>query len=239
MRLVNDALRFSLRVERDQAFIMLDSGQALPRTAADFQSGSFHVCAMFLWPQRIAPQYAAYFMHPRPHDITEYERTFVGGSLRFEAPWNGFVIPAAYLDLPIEGADPKLHAVIRQHAEALLEELPRAKTVSEDVRELIAHDLSGGAPSVVSVAHKLTMSPRTLSRRLESENTTFKQLVEDMRQRLALRYVAGSDLPLSEIAFLLGFSQSATFYRAFKRWTRQTPLEYRRAHRTAGGTASR
>jgi AraC-like DNA-binding protein len=75
------------------------------------------------------------------------------------------------------------------------------------------------------------MSGRTLTRRLEDEGTTFKDLLDDLRKSLSLRYVGSTDLGLSEIAFLLGFSQSAAFHRAFKRWTAQTPLEYRRARR--------
>ena len=76
------------------------------------------------------------------------------------------------------------------------------------------------------------MSPRTLGRRLEHEGTTFKELLDDLRRRLALRYVGGArSRALTEIAFLLGFSQSAAFHRAFKRWTGQTPLEYRRERR--------
>jgi AraC-like DNA-binding protein len=216
--------------------IQLDSGSALPRAPADFQSAAFHVCSLFLWPKDGSlPEYEAFFMHAEPRNTDEYAVSFPSGSVRFSAPWNGFSIPRAYLDRPVESADPKLHVLISQHADALLAELPRAKTVSEHVRELISKALAGGAPGIDSVAHELTMSPRTLSHRLEQENTSFKQLVEEMRQRLALRYVAWSDLPLSEIAFLLGFSQSAAFHRAFKRWTRQTPLEYRRAQRSASG----
>ncbi|MET0385542.1 MAG: AraC family transcriptional regulator [Polyangiales bacterium] len=239
MRLVNDDLQFSLRTEGDRAHIQLDSSQVLPRTVADFQSAAFHICARFLWPENVPVESEVYFVHPRPPNIEEYSTTFGGASLRFEAPWNGFVVPLAYLDQPLESADPKLHALIRQHAEALLAELPRAKTVTESVRELISKALAGGPPTVQSIAQKLTMSPRTLSRRLEQENTTFKQVVEDMRQRMALRYVAFSDVPLAEIAYLLGFSQSAAFHRAFKRWTRQTPLEYRRGQRSGQGSPSR
>ena len=80
-------------------------------------------------------------------------------------------------------------------------------------------------------ARSLQMSPRTLGRRLQHEGTTFKHLLDDLRRRMALRYVDGQELGLSEIAFLLGFSQTAAFHRAFKRWTAQTPLEYRRQRR--------
>ena len=73
------------------------------------------------------------------------------------------------------------------------------------------------------------MSTRTLERRLEREGTTFSDLLEDLRRRLALRYVANPAIPLGEIAFLLGFSHTTGFHRAFKRWTGETPLGYRRA----------
>lgn len=86
-------------------------------------------------------------------------------------------------------------------------------------------------PSVANIASLLHVSPRTLGRRLGHEGTTFKELLADLRRQLALRYVGSSDLGLAEIAFLLGFSQSAAFHRAFKRWTSQTPLEYRRMRR--------
>ena len=99
------------------------------------------------------------------------------------------------------------------------------------MRSLIARDLAGGDASIDQVAKALSLSPRTLGRRLEEEGTTFKDVREDLRRRLALQYVGGQDLGLSEIAFLLGFSDAAAFHRAFKRWTGQTPLEYRRSKR--------
>jgi AraC-like DNA-binding protein len=71
------------------------------------------------------------------------------------------------------------------------------------------------------------MSPRTLGRRLAEEGTTFSELLDDLRRQLALRYVGTETHGLSEVAFLLGFSDVAAFYRAFKRWTGRTPLQYR------------
>jgi AraC-like DNA-binding protein len=73
------------------------------------------------------------------------------------------------------------------------------------------------------------MNQRTLARRLQSEGTTFSALFDDLRRSLALRYLLRHDLRISEVVFMLGFSEVATFYRAFRRWTGQTPLEYRRS----------
>jgi AraC-like DNA-binding protein len=231
MRLINDALNFSLHSGADRSFIQLKSGVDMPRAAADFQSGAFFVSASHFWPPDAKPEFEAWFTHPRPPDLTEYERTFPGGVLRFDAAFNGFVFDKNYLSLPVRSADPSLHALIRQHADALLAELPSVQNITAQVRELITKELAGGNPSVTNIARQMPMGARTLGRRLGSEGTTFKDLLDDLRRRLALGYVSGSSLPLSEIAFLLGFSQTAAFHRAFKRWTGQTPLEYRRLHR--------
>lgn len=227
MRLINDALRFSVQEEGERAFIHLDSVIPLPRAAADFQSAAFHISANHFWSEE-PPTFEAWFMHAAPHDRTEYERTFPGAELRFDTPWSGFVVARSYLKLPMKSADPKLYELILKHAEAMLAELPRAENLTEKVRDLLARELSGGTPSLRHVARRLGMSERTLTRHLEEEGTQFKVLLADLRRRLALRYVGRSQLPMSEVALLLGFSQAAAFHRAFRRWTGQTPLEYRK-----------
>jgi AraC-like DNA-binding protein len=232
MRLINDALDFSLHTEAERAIIHLDSSVPLERCGIDFQSAAFHISGSYFRPSgSLSPDFEVWFTHARPASTDEYERTFAECTIRFDAPFNGFVFPTHYLARQMQGADPQLHALIRKHAEALLSELPRAQNVTEKVRQMIANELEGGNPGAANVAKHLHMSPRTLGRKLEQEGTTFTALLDDLRRRLALRYVGGYDLGLSEIAFLLGFSQSAAFHRAFKRWTAQTPLEYRRARR--------
>jgi AraC-like DNA-binding protein len=229
MRLVNDALCYSVQEEGELAQLRLDSKVALPRASADFQSAAFYVSVAYWWPDNFQPDLEVCFLHPRPADVSEYERTFPTGRLRFEAPFNGFVFPKEYLELPVQGADPHLHAVLRKHADAMLAELPRAQSLTERARDLVVKELAGGTPTLGHVARRLALSERTLARRLDEEGTTFKALLEDSRRRLSLRYVRESELAFGEIAFLLGFSQTAAFYRAFRRWTGQTPLEWRRA----------
>lgn len=226
--LINDALEFKLRVAGDLAEVQLDSSVVLPRAAADFQSAAFYLATLRRGEHMVDPNYQAWFTHARPQDVAEYERTFAPGGLRFDAPWCGFVFDARRLQQPLASADPQLHAVLRKYADLLLSELPKAESLTERVSALIAERLARGEPSAEGIARTLHMSRRTLTRKLEREGTSFKALLEDTRRRLALRYVANRELGLTEIAFLLGFSQTAPFHRAFKRWTGQTPLEYRR-----------
>lgn len=228
MRLINDALRFSVQVEGERVQIVLDSVIALPRAPADFQSAAFHIASQYLRDPDQELQYEVWFTHPEPPSRTEYELTFPGAVFRFGAPFNGFTAAAEHLDRPLRSADPNLHVLIRKHAEAMLAELPRATSLTERVRALMAERLSQGTPSLGEIAKQVSMSERTLARHLEDEGTTYKALLEDLRRRLALRYVRRSELPFGEIAALLGFSQPAAFHRAFRRWTGRTPLEYRR-----------
>jgi AraC-like DNA-binding protein len=230
-RLVNDALSVSLEVDDRQAFLRLNSAIVLPRSSSDFQAAAFYVAMKLRPPIGPAPQIETWFTHARPEDTSEYDKTFPGETVRFGMAANGFMLDVATLDLPLQSADPKLHALIRRHAEILLAELPRAQSFTENVRVLLSRELAGGDPGVAHVATLLHMSTRTLGRRLADEGTTFTELVEDLRRRLALQYVGGRDLDISEVAFLLGFADSSSFYRAFKRWTGQTPLAYRRSRR--------
>jgi AraC-like DNA-binding protein len=161
--------------------------------------------------------------------VEEYERTFSGRRVVFDAAFNGFTFEKDFLSAPMKTADAKLHHVLRAHAELVLSELPRTESLTQRVRDQVAQQLTRGGPSAEEVARELHMSRRTLSRKLLAEGTNFTDLLDDMRRRSALRYVADRELGLSEIAFLLGFSQTGAFHRAFKRWTGQTPLEYRRA----------
>jgi len=231
MRLLNDALRFDVRVAGDEALIQIDSTVAMPRAAADFCSAAFHVSDSYLWPVEFVPSFQVWFTHEAPASLLEYEHTFQPGRVHFGKPWSGFVVPAEYLSLPVPSADSQLHALVRKHADAMLADLPRAESLTERVRDLLAKELGGGTPTARHIARKVSMSERSLARYLHEEGTTFSALLEDLRRRLALRYVRNSELSFSEITFLLGFSQAAAFYRAFRRWTGQTPREFRMAPR--------
>jgi len=229
--LVNEALSVVVREFGQRIFIVLESSVELPRAAADFQSGAFHVSARHFWSKGAAPTFEAWFKHQRPSSFEAYAATFPGAVVRFEAAFNGFVFDKSYASVPVLSADPKLHELMRQYGDSLLASLPQTHSFTAHVRELLARELAGGNPCIENVARQVPVGVRTLGRRLELEGTSFKELLDDLRRRSALRYLAVSAFPISEIAFLLGFSHASAFHRAFKRWTGQTPVEYRLVHR--------
>jgi AraC-like DNA-binding protein len=231
MRLLDDTLDVRVSTEENVTHIVLERSVMLPRAAADYQCAAFYFLGKFSARAATAGPLDVWFTHAQPGRLHNYEQVFGPTTLHFGAAWNGFSFAASLLEAPLSGADPKLHAVMRRHAELSIARLPKAENLTERVRALIANKLAGGHPNVLAIARELRMSPRTLGRRLRGEGTTFNQLFEDLRRQLGLRYVGCQDLALSEIAFALGFSQPPAFHRAFKRWTGQTPLEYRRARR--------
>lgn len=229
VRVVNDALSVTLEVEADRATVCLHSAFALSRANREFQSAAFYIALTAHPLVGAQPSYEVWFTHPEPAQLGEHAKTFPGVPVRFGMPADAFVFEAAALSRPLENSNTKLHSVIRKHVELVFAELPRAQRFTEEVRARLMRELSGGVPSAEELAKSMHLSPRTLRRRLEAEGTSFKELLEALRKHQSVRYVSGHELDISEIAFLLGFADITSFYRAFKRWTGQTPLAYRRA----------
>ena len=106
---------------------------------------------------------------------------------------------------------------MRQYLDDVLSRAPREDGVSASIRETIAELMKDGSPKFTRVAKGLALSPRTLQRRLKDCGLEFKALVDDTRWRFALEYLKDSENTLTEIAFLLGYSEVSAFSRAFKR----------------------
>jgi AraC-like DNA-binding protein len=167
------------------------------------------------------------FQHSRPRDTSEHGRIFRCPVL-FKAKANEFQFDSATLSLPITRADPDLCAVLDRHAGELLAKYPRADTLIERLRTIIKDELNGGDASLERVADQLGMSGRTLQRKLRDHGTSHQELLDQMRQDLAMRYLREPEMAICEVAYLLGFSESSALHRAFKRWTGMTPSEFRR-----------
>ena len=167
------------------------------------------------------------FSHPRPADISEHERIFEC-PVRFDAAACQMVIAREVWDMPRTGGNPELFEVLESHARMLLDQVPSPADIVGRVREAIETELRGGNPQLESVARRLAMSPRTLQRRLRDHGLLFNDLLNSMRFRAAKSYLAQGDIAGTEVAFLLGFVEQSSFNRAFKRWSGQTPTEFRR-----------
>ncbi|VVP54720.1 MULTISPECIES: AraC family transcriptional regulator [Pseudomonas] len=113
-----------------------------------------------------------------------------------------------------------------------LEQLTRTRSLRERITQLLGPLLNGGRePDLEEVAARLKLPTWTLRRKLAEEGTQFRAILNDTRRDLAMTYIRDTELAFGEIAYLLGFASAEAFQRAFKRWTGQTPGEFRRSHR--------
>jgi AraC-like DNA-binding protein len=96
------------------------------------------------------------------------------------------------------------------------------------VRSMILTDLVR-QPSFDSIAERLKMSPRNLRRRLQEEGTSFRELVDEVRAQVAIKYVRDTSLSIEDVTYALGFNDASAFRHAFRRWTDAAPYEFRRA----------
>jgi AraC-like DNA-binding protein len=165
--------------------------------------------------------------HVRPETPPDV-RSHLGCGIDFAADSDGILFSATVGALPVVGADVHLNKLLLQYAdEALGNRLPRRASIRSHVEDQIAQFLPHGKANALEIARRLGMSRRTLARALSAEGVAFSTVLETLRQALAKRYLREKELPISEIAWLLGYSELSSFTHAFARWTGLTPKAFR------------
>jgi AraC-like DNA-binding protein len=130
--------------------------------------------------------------------------------------------------LPVLHHEPLLHQQLITLAQERTKKLEIAATFQGRVQAILGPRLHGHTPSLEETAHLLNMPDWTLRRKLREEGASFQSLLDNMRKDLALGYMRDTQISFGEIAYILGFSTPGAFQRAFKRWTKETPGDYRR-----------
>ena len=230
-RLIHDTSRVELERQGDCAILRhsLPGDRAAPRQSAEFLVTTWVRGGRVITGVDWAPLEVR-FAHPPPSDTSEHER-FFRAEVRFGTGANELVMRTSLLETPCIGADAGLAEVLERYAADRLERAPRSGGIADRVSHALTADLRGGDPTAAGLAARLKMSVRTLNRLLADEGTSYRELLDARRRDIATRYLAGNDVSIAEVAFLLGFSELSSFHRAFKRWTGQTPGEFRtRSH---------
>jgi len=160
-------------------------------------------------------------------DAVEAYRAVFGEDLRFGAARSRVVISQDTLDLEMPDSDRRLHKLIRELGEYRLNEIEAKSDIVDRTQDQIIELLSKGPVSLEQVARSLGQSARSLQRRLQEEGTSFQNVMEKTRRLLARHYLRTRKHTLTEIAYLLGFSEQSAFTRACKRWFNATPVEMR------------
>jgi len=140
------------------------------------------------------------------------------------------VFDKADVDEPFLTHNAELLAMVAPQLEAELTRRLAQKTLTEQVKGIFKKLLAGQRPTLGEVARELHLSTRTLQRRLTAEQAKFQQLMEEARRELAQHYLLHSSLELNETAYLLGYEDSNSFFRAFQQWEGTSPGEWRAVH---------
>ncbi len=173
------------------------------------------------------------FAHAQPADATleDYQALFAC-PVEFNQPHNCLVIPSHYLQLPVRQADAMLLQTLEQHASGLLNQLqqPVELPLTEQIKQVIEDLLGHCIPRQEEVAQRCTLSLRTLQRKLQDAGTSYQQLLDEVRFKIAKQQLTRTQQPLHSIAEQLGFIEPRSFFRFFKRRAGITPGEYRNQH---------
>lgn len=173
----------------------------------------------------------------RPARRREALETHFGCRVKFKAVRNALVFRKTDLDRPFVTYNEELLAAIGAQLETELQAQHSSIDLGEQVKRTLKRTLAGRRPTLQDVAQEIGMSPRTLQRRLGEADITFQQLVEDTRRELARHYLKHSSVELNEAAFLLGYEDANSFFRAFQRWEDTSPGEWRTRHRALAASA--
>ena len=181
----------------------------------------FRICRQLVG-RRLTPDSIS-FVHRRrslPADL----RLYFGCQIRFSSKSDEIVYTGRASEMPVISADQFLNKLLERFCEeAIARRRARSSNWRTKIENAIVQLLPHGRAEVADVCSQIGISSRTMSRRLASEKLTFAKLLDDLRHDLAKRYLREPDLPLSEIAWLLGYRQTSSFNHAFKRWTGARP----------------
>lgn len=162
-------------------------------------------------------------------DIQALE-VYFGCRIRIGAKCNRLTLHRRDLDRPFVSYNEELLEILTPVLDRSLDEQQRSRSITEMVKWIMKRSLTRGRPDIQAVAKELSMSDRTLQRRLTDENTSFKILLTKARHEQAREYLADPSLDIKEVAFLIGYEDQNSFYRAFRQWEGDTPSNWRTEH---------
>jgi len=163
--------------------------------------------------------------HAAPADTRGYRKTF-GVPVSFDADQTCLVLPGALLDTPLRTADPALRKILQHQVK---DYWARSQpSVVEQTRRVLAAHVTMGEPTQELIAALLGIGPRTLSRRLREEGTSFRTVLDQARHEVACQLLGATRTPVTEIGLALGYASPPGFVRAFRRSAGQPPSEWRR-----------
>lgn len=166
------------------------------------------------------------FSRKKPANYLEYERVF-NCKVEFESSMTGLIFESKFLDKPFLQPNRELLKIFEQYASDVLKKLNEKETYTNKVTRLILKIIGAEAPTIEFVAKRLAISVRNLQAKLKEEGTTYSEILKNVRKDMAIKYLVDKNVSITEISYLLGFSEPSVFNRTFKVWTGYSPGAYR------------
>ncbi len=205
---------------------ILDGAIVARRQDAELTLGMFVNVLRAVFGTTWAPE-EVHFEHPRPEQSHAHEHAFQA-PIHWGQRTNALVFKRPPEDIAMPGADIKQMDRLRRHllhaAQGSTGDVPLMRRVQAEIRSRLVD----GTPYIEEVAEALAIRRWTLQRTLADEGVSFSDMVEQVRHQLARLYVQQTHVPLTDIAFLLGYSEISAFSRAFTRWFERSPRQFRR-----------
>ncbi|RVU51031.1 AraC family transcriptional regulator [Pseudomonas syringae pv. syringae] len=198
------------------------------RQDAELSLGMFTNLMRHALGQKWAPE-RVYFEHPQPQAWHEHCKLF-DAPVFFDQPLNSLLFRRSLLDQAMPGRDSRLLTIVMESMSLLVRptsDSSDANGIVHDVQAQIRIQLADGEPNLERVSEQLQIGSWTLQRRLGDSGLTFSQLVDKVRRELAQHYLSQANMPISELALLLGYSEASAFSRAFRRWYGVSPRQWR------------
>lgn len=162
----------------------------------------------------------------KPENTSEFDRV-LGCPARFGKGENAILFEKNHVEDKVVTSDYALLQVLVAHAQTKLEQYKASEGFYDTVKRSVVTLVKPEFPTIEMVAGHLNMSVRTFQRKLKEEGYSYKELIDELRKDFALSYLKNNELSIGEVAYLLSYSDASVFTRSFKRWTGQTPKQYR------------
>ncbi|MGX5803441.1 AraC family transcriptional regulator [Bradyrhizobium sp. Arg314] len=161
-----------------------------------------------------------------PADDFRLTAALIGCPVRFEQPANRLVFQSRWLDEVPKFGNRTTYSAVVDLCDALLADMTRRTGVAGRIRKILLQDIANG-PTLDAIAALLGTTTRTIRRQLSQQGTSFRELMDEVRSQVAIKYLRQTELTNEDIASALGFADAANFRHAFRRWTGKTPSEFR------------
>ena len=227
-RIVTSAAEVTFKETTEGYIFRMDVSDASSSRTARADAGMatvFHLCRLSYGDEFVPIR--TEMKHPAPNCYQRFTE-FYGSRVLFDSKYNQFLFDKHHIEKNLPTANVELARTSESIVRDYLAKMDRDDIVMQ-VKTKLTSNLSSGAITEKKMADLLHMSPRSLQRKLEAQQQTYRNLLDQTRQELALQYIQDTRLSIGEMTYLLGFSEASNFTRAFKRWTGQSPREYRKA----------